>query len=162
MSIINIIIVHVYWSIMIIPQPHPIIISWNSSKSRVPEPSSSTSSMMLSRSSSVRVVSISRRISWEEETMHTYSGDLSVRDRAGNETSWRFVPSSRWKLYLEHIGGDEALPLLVVDPERLLQLLLHLLLVILDQELGGNLDRWRWMYSVCIVFSSFILPVPNH
>ena len=59
---------------------------------------------------------------------------LSARNRAGN-------PSSGWKLYLEHIGGDEALPLLVVDSEGLLQLLLHPLLVILDQELGGNLDR---------------------
>ena len=73
--------------------------------------------------------------------LQTLCGDLSVRNRADNETSRGFVPSSRWKLYLEHIGGDEALPLLVVDPERLLQLLLHLLLVILDQELGGHLDR---------------------
>ena len=71
------------------------------------------------------------------------ANDLSVRNRTGNETS-RLVTSSRWKLYLEHIRCDEALPLLVVDPECLLQLLLHLLLVILDQELGGHLDRGRW------------------
>ena len=84
------------------------------------------------------------------------ANDLSVRNTTGNKTSRRFVPSSRWKLYLEHIRGDEALPLLVVDPECLLQLLLHLLLVILDQELGGHLDRGRWVYLVCIIFSRFL------
>ena len=43
---------------------YPAIISMNSSKSNVPDPSSSTSSMMLSRSSSVSLESNSLRISF--------------------------------------------------------------------------------------------------
>ena len=43
---------------------YPIIISWNSSKSMVPDPSSSTSSTMWSRSSSVKVLSISLKMSF--------------------------------------------------------------------------------------------------
>merc|ERR1712038_1339874 len=42
----------------------PAIISMNSSKSRVPDPSSSTSSMMLLMSSSVNLLSNSRKISF--------------------------------------------------------------------------------------------------
>ena len=38
---------------------------------------------------------------------------------------------------LEGGGGDVAVALLVVDPERLPQLLLHAFLVLLDQELGA-------------------------
>ena len=38
-----------------------------------------------------------------------------------------------------YIGGDEPLAVPVVDPEGLLELLLHLLLVVLDHEPGRDL-----------------------
>ena len=42
---------------------------------------------------------------------------------------------------LERVGGDVSVVLLVVDPEGLLQLLLQRLLVLLDQEAGGQLTE---------------------
>ena len=41
-------------------------------------------------------------------------------------------------IYISYLCCDESLTISVVDPKRLLQLLLHLLLVILYHEPGGN------------------------
>ena len=98
---------------------HPIIISWNSSKSMVPLPSSSTSSMMWSRSSSVRVLSISRRIS--------FSTSFVMKP-----WPWKEWFNFFFLLFL-------TFHLFVVNPESLLEFLLHLLLIVLNHEFGGDL-----------------------
>ena len=56
---------------------------------------------------------------------------------------------------LEGGGGDVAVALLVVDPERLPQLLLHAFLVLLDQELGAlkkvtfpRVHKWHWDFKM--------------
>ena len=58
---------------------------------------------------------------------------------------------------LQHLIGDEPLPLLVVDPEGLLKLLLHLLLIILNHKLGGNLQGDIFIINILIFLDFDIL-----
>ena len=50
-------------------------------------------------------------------------------------------------IHLQNVISYETLILLVVDPEGLLQLLLHLLLIVLDHELAGHLVKLSYFLS---------------
>ena len=55
-----------------------------------------------------------------------------------------------------HISGDESLTVPVVDPEGLLELLLHLLLVVLYHEPGRDLANHASQYLASSFFLVFI------
>ena len=109
---------------------YPIIISWNSSKSMVPDPSSSTSSTMWSRSSSVKVLSISLKMSFSTSFVMN---------------PWHWKKRTLRHLFCQFLPPppDEPTDLFVVNPESLLQFLLHLFLIVLYHELCCNLRGWN-------------------
>merc|ERR1719206_1448372 len=80
----------------------PAIISMNSSKSRVPDPSSSTSSMMLLMSSSVNLLSNSRKISFRvsveinpmQSLSYILKASLSSFFKASSSSSTRNLAAS--------------------------------------------------------------------
>ena len=54
-------------------------------------------------------------------------------------------------IHLQNVISYETLILLVVDPEGLLQLLLHLLLIVLDHELAGHLTEHAEAEFACLL-----------